>query len=228
MVETSGERPRPGGRRRPDRDAVRTRTGTEHARLRHRIRVSARSDDGEALASVLAAATEGDTDAIGYLYDRYADEVYGYVSSIVRDDHEAEDVTQNVFIKLMRILPFYEQRRVPFSAWLFRVARNVALDSLRARRILPFAEIRERCPDTGDGRMEREWSLHDALSALSPGQRRVVLSRHLLGLSPVEIAQRLGKSEGSIHALHHRGRRAVQARLLEMHCGPSTMAGRGS
>src|SRR3712207_9030032 len=66
----------------------------------------------------------------------------GYVTSIVRDEHEAEDITQHVFTKLLTVLPRYEQREVPFSAWILRVARNVAVDHLRTRRPTPTEEPR--------------------------------------------------------------------------------------
>ncbi len=178
------------------------------------------------LAAAITAVRDGDSQAISYLYTRYADDVRGYVRSIVRDDHEAEDITQNVFIKLMRILPKYEQRSVPFSAWLLRVARNVALDHLRGRHMTPCEEVRNPERDSSDGHLEREWSLRDALATLSVEQRRVVLWRHLLGLSPVEIAQRLDRTEGSIHALHHRGRRAIQTELRAMGAAPATMSNR--
>ena len=64
--------------------------------------------------------------------------------SLLRDDHEAEDVTQHVFAKLMTNLHKYEPREVPFSAWILRVARNVAVDHMRQRRAIPCEEVRER------------------------------------------------------------------------------------
>ena len=67
--------------------------------------------------------------------------MFGYVSSIVRDEHEAEDVTQQVFIKLMTS-PKVRVTRVPFSAWILRVARNLAVDHVRARRMVPCEEVR--------------------------------------------------------------------------------------
>ena len=189
-------------------------TGTDEQQAREEVRLS----------RAIASGRRADPEALKYLYDRYSRDVYGYVCSIVRDDHEAEDITQNVFIKLMRVLPKYEQRGVPFSAWLLRVARNVALDHMRARRMIPVEEVHDRNRHSTEGHFERDVSLRDALANLSPEQRRVVLWRHLLGLSPVEIAEALGRTEGSIHALHHRGRRAIQAELLAMRAGPSTMA----
>ena len=158
--------------------------------------------------------------ALHFLYVRFADDVCGYVRSIVRDSHEAEDITQNVFGKLMTAIQKYEPRDVPFAAWILRVARNSALDHLRARRQIPFEEV--RTDDEGDEQVgfERSQCLRDALWRLPHEQREVLVLRHLAGLSPGEIARRLGKTEGSIHGLHHRGRGALQAALREMEAAP--------
>jgi RNA polymerase sigma-70 factor (ECF subfamily) len=87
--------------------------------------------------SAVRRAQQGDTNALHFLYVRYADDVYGFVNSLVRDHHDAEDITQSLFAKLMRIIGKYEQREVPFSAWILRVARNAALDHMRAHRQIP-------------------------------------------------------------------------------------------
>src|SRR3954451_6640396 len=93
------------------------------------------------VSRAVARAKEGDQEAFRFLYLRYADNVYGYVRSIVRDDYEAEDVTQHVFTKLITTLPKYQQREVPFAAWILRVARNVAVDHMRSRRAVPCEEV---------------------------------------------------------------------------------------
>lgn len=174
------------------------------------------------LHGAIARAKEGDTGALHFLYVRYADDVQGYVNSIVRDSHEAEDITQNVFAKLMTVIVKYEQRQVPFSAWILRVARNAALDHMRARRMVPCEEV--RTSDEGYEQMgfERSLSLRDALEQLPPDQREVLVLRHIAGLAPGEIAERLDKTEGSIHGLHHRGRRALTDALTELEAAPVT------
>jgi RNA polymerase sigma-70 factor (ECF subfamily) len=169
-------------------------------------------------------AQEGDREAIGFLYARYADNVYGYVNSIVHDRHEAEDITQQVFAKLMRVIGKYEEREVPFLAWILRVARNVAVDHIRRRRPIPVEEVRA---SDADGRTaigpERMKDLQEALAALPADQREVLVLRHLAGLSPTEIAERTGRTEGSVHGLHHRGRRALTADLTSRGAAPSTV-----
>src|SRR4029078_10538324 len=98
--------------------------------------------------SAVANAKLGDDDAMRFLYLRYADNVYGYVCSIVRDEHEAEDVTQQVFAKLLGSLPRYPPRSEPFSAWVRRVAHNAAIDHMRSRRPVPVEEV--RAPEAAD------------------------------------------------------------------------------
>jgi RNA polymerase sigma-70 factor, ECF subfamily len=164
----------------------------------------------------------GDQEALRFLYDRYADNVYGYVCSIVHDEHEAEDITQNVFMKLMRVLPKYERRSVPFSAWLLRIARNMAVDSLRNRRAIVCETVRDPDVAADDGAADRAISLGDALEQLSLDQRRVMLLQDVVGLAPGEIAERLGKTTGSVHALHHRGRRVMRRELSLRQAAPST------
>jgi len=171
----------------------------------------------------IARAKEGDRDAIRLLYIRYSGNVYGYLRSIVRDEKEAEDLTQHVFMKLMTVIAKYEDQGVPFSGWLLRLARNVALDHLRKRRATPTEEVFS--PDTSaDDAQDSVRSLHTALQALPEEQRSVVVMRHLVGLTPPEIAKRLGRSESSIHGLHHRGRRALQEELRRLDAAPSTSA----
>src|SRR6516225_5798176 len=108
--------------------------------------------DRQIMNAVLRAQA-GDADAIRVLYLRYKDNVYGYVLSFVRDQHEAEDITQQVFLKLMSVLDKYRPREVPFTSWLLRVARNVALDSLRRQRTILCEEVYEtghESDQTGD------------------------------------------------------------------------------
>ena len=129
-----------------------------------------------------------------YLYLRYSNNVYGYVRSIVRDDYEAEDITQHVFAKLMTVINRYEPRAVPFSRWLLRLAHNAAVDYLRSRTALPCEEIRLGREETDEGDADRLGTLMGALATLPEEQRNVLVLRHLVGLTPGEIAERMGKT----------------------------------
>ena len=177
------------------------------------------------LGRAVTRAKEGDASALHFLYVRYADQVQGYVASIVCDHHEAEDITQDVFAKLMRALSSYEPREVPFAAWIMRVARNAAVDHLRRRRQTPVDEVRLSSDDHEQIGFERSQALRTALDQLPSDQREVLVLRHLGGLRPCEIAERLDRSEASVHGLHHRGRITLRAALSQLEAAPAIAAG---
>jgi RNA polymerase sigma-70 factor (ECF subfamily) len=183
-------------------------------------RTRSEAADSELVRRAVVRLKQGDRSALHFLYVRYADDVCGFVRSIVRDAHEAEDITQNVFAKLITAIHKYEPREVPFAAWILRVSRNMALDHLRARRQIPFEEV--RTTDEGHEQIgfDRSQSLREAFRRLPEDQREVLVLRHIAGLSPTEIAQRIGKTESSVHGLHHRGRGALQAALRELEAAP--------
>jgi RNA polymerase sigma-70 factor (ECF subfamily) len=178
------------------------------------------SGNSQLVQQAIELAQAGDSEGLHFLYVRYAADVQRYVASVVHDHHEAEDITQNVFAKLMTAIRKYEQRDVPFAAWIMRVARNAALDHMRARRAIPAEEI--RIADTGHAQTSVNLShdLRHALEQLPEDQREVLILRHIAGLSPVEIADTLEKSESSVHGLHHRGRRTLQSKLVELGASP--------
>jgi RNA polymerase sigma-70 factor (ECF subfamily) len=186
------------------------------------VRGAATRDPDRLLANAIARAKEGDAGALHFLYLRFADDVRGYVQSIVHDQHEAEDITHTLFAKLLTKIQRYEQREVPFAAWILRVARNAALDHVRARRAIPCDEVRTSDEHGDEAAIERSASLRSALEQLPEEQREVLVLRHIAGLSPGEIAERLGKTESSIHGLHHRGRGALQAALRDLDAAPVT------
>jgi RNA polymerase sigma-70 factor (ECF subfamily) len=169
----------------------------------------------------VAKAKLGDPEGIHYLYVRYADDVRRYVSTFVRDPHEAEDITHNVFAKLMTAIAKYEERSVPFAAWILRVSRNAALDHLRAKRMIPTDEVRFSDLDPAHDGIEMGRDIRIALESLPEDQREVLVPRHIVGLSPTEIAGTLKKTESSVHGLHHRGRRALCGALTELGAVPT-------
>ena len=178
----------------------------------------------EKTSLAVARAKEGDHEALRFLYVTYSHNIYGYVRSIVRDDHEAEDVTQHVFAKLMTSLVKYDDRGVPFFAWLLRLARNVAIDHLRANRVTPTDDRRRSClalpgwTSIGARRSGPRWPRCPRSSARSSCCATSWASRR--PRSP----NRMGRSESSIHGLHHRGRRTLQRELELLDSTPSTRA----
>jgi RNA polymerase sigma-70 factor, ECF subfamily len=170
-------------------------------------------------------AKEGDRDALRFLYTRYSNNIYGYVRSIVHDHEEAEDITQQVFVKLMTRLTRYNERDVPFFAWLLRLAHNVAVDHLRSRRLSPTDNVLGT--DLAHGvEVDRVDSVRAALDTLPETQRQVVILRDVVGLSPGEIAERMHRTESSIHGLHHRAKRALRQELVRLGSAPSARASR--
>ncbi len=173
--------------------------------------------------AAVARAKDGDDDALRFLYLRYADNVYGYVCSIVHDEHEAEDVTQHIFAKLMTAIDRYEPRVTPFSSWILRVAHNAAIDHVRARRPTPVEEVRSVEVEVDVTGRERFADLRLALDTLPSEQRDVIVLRFLIGLSPREIATRLGRSEDAVHGLQHRGRRRLRREMQRIQDEPARL-----
>ena len=196
---------------------------TQHATagFRARTTLDESPEDARMVSMAVARGKEGDREAIRFLYVRYSHNIYGYVRSIVHDEHEAEDITQHVFAKLMTVLVKYDERGVPFFAWLLRLAHNAAhRPPARAPRDAGRGGLRRRRARADDATIDRSHLLHEALAALPDEQRSVVVLRHVVGLTPGEIAIGLGRTESSIHGLHHRGRRALQAELASRDSAP--------
>lgn len=176
--------------------------------------------DDHLVRAAIARAQRGEMDAIRFLYVCYAADVLRCVKSLVKDHHEAEDIAQEVFIKLIDVIDQYTPREaVPFAAWIRRVARNCAYDHLRTRRSVPCEELYLHS-EHGHTEQERRRDICQALDSLPKEQRDVVVLRHVRGLSPLEIAAILGKTESSIHGLHHRGRLNLRGSLSRLGATP--------
>jgi len=172
---------------------------------------------------LVSRAKAGDREAMHALYLAFAPVVQAYVSRFVANREDAEDITQHTFAKLMTELSRYEPSAAPFRAWLLRVARNSAIDHRRRARTFASAGLRDAGTRTDDGSAERRASLRAALGNLTAGQRDVLVLRHLVGLTPEEIALHLGRSLRSVYCLHHRGRAVVCSVLDELGSAPATV-----
>src|SRR3954466_11866006 len=95
--------------------------------IQPQVKVSADGPSKSELSRVIARAKQGDNNAIHWLYVNYSDNVYGYARSILRDEHEAEDIRQQVFARLITSIGRYEQRSVPFSPWRPARTHNLTL-----------------------------------------------------------------------------------------------------
>jgi RNA polymerase sigma-70 factor, ECF subfamily len=207
-------------RRAADRlEATAARTG-----FRRRRQLAHPQDADALVAAATERARDGDDDALRLLYLLYADNVFGYVVAIVRDEHDAEDITSEVFTRLPRALTHYRAGATPFAAWLLRVARNAALDHLRAQRSVPLAEVHATGTSAELHAAERLEALKSALAALPEDQRHVMLLRLVAGHSPAEVAAQIGRSVDAVHALQHRARRRLREELTQSGFAPTSAA----
>lgn len=156
-------------------------------------------------AAVVRAA-QRDPAAFAPLYVRYHPRVYRYLRLRTATGEEAADLTQQVFLQALDALPGYRERGLPFAAWLFRIARNVATDAHRRRRpALDWDLLPEQLHGTSDddpeaallGR-ERVERLRNQLATLDSDKRELLGLRFAAGLSSREIAPVVGKSEAAV------------------------------
>ncbi|HEV2812285.1 MAG TPA: RNA polymerase sigma factor [Solirubrobacteraceae bacterium] len=187
-----------------------------------RVQAAGRHEQDVETARLVARAQAGDRDAMPELYLRHFDGVYSYMRVALRDEHEAEDATQDVFVKAMQALPRYELRaRVPFRAWLFRIARNELINRMRKGKWLQVEEpdrIAERTDAARSGVAEMIECVSNAdlmilLERLPLPQRQVIALRYMLDLSTEEMGTVLDRSPEAVRQLEYRARRSLEARL---------------
>jgi len=164
------------------------------------------------------AATAGDAEAVGRLYDALVGPIYRYVAVRLRRREDAEDVTHLVFERIVTALPRYQHTGKPFQAWAFRIARNAVIDhQRRLRPTEPLGAIAE--PSDGMGlealslRDEEVRELRAAIKRLTPDQREALALRYAAGLSAQEAAQVMGRQAGTIRGLTFRAIESLRRHL---------------
>lgn len=159
--------------------------------------------------------------AVGELYDRHNEPIFRYVWSRVHDRQTAEDLTGEIFTRMVASLPKYRPQGVPFRAWLYRIAHNLVVDHHRkegGRALVPLealesSSVEGKNPDLiVEHRLATE-QIHHALAHLDPPQREVVMLRFLDGLSLGEVALTLDKTVPAVKSLQYRGLIALRALL---------------
>ena len=171
--------------------------------------------------ALVERAQAGDREALGAIYDRLAGRVYRFALFRVGSPADAEDLMQRTFLKMIEALPRYQQRGLPFEAWFFRLARNSAIDHLRARRMhqpletLADVDSPEPSPEASAELAAEFRRLEEAMRGLTPIQQEVIGYRFMAGLSAREIGQVIGKREGSVRALQFRALEALRRSLGE-------------
>lgn len=173
-------------------------------------------------AELIVKAQKGDAGAAGQLYDRHHLSVFRYIYARTSHRQVAEDLTGEVFTRMVRHLPKYEERGLPFRAWLYRIAGNLVKDYYRRNKnvVLPlFVAEDVKAPVTApDKVVERALtmaSVQRALATIDEVQRDVVILRFLAGLSLKEVALTLDKSVGAVKSLQHRGLAALRIALKQ-------------
>jgi len=156
-------------------------------------------------------AQEGDKGALEELYLIHFDRIYSYLHMTVGNRHDAEDLTNQTFIRMLESIDRFTWRSVPFSAWLFRIAHNLAMDHFRAGRRWqaesdPPEDTTTPEPSAEDAAFHalgRERML-GMIEGLSGDQRQVLTLKYAFDFSNAEVAAILGKTEGAVKALQHR------------------------
>lgn len=168
---------------------------------------------------VVEAAKEGSNDALAALYEFYFPRVFRYVVARLGNGEDAEDVTEEIFLKIIDNIGRFSWRGLPFGAWVFRIARNEVVSHVRRQRYrTATAPLSESIPDDSDNfvaDVERQSQLEIVRAAadeLPEAQRQVIALRFGAGLSVAETAASLGKSENNVKVLQHK---AIQ-RLKKM------------
>jgi RNA polymerase sigma-70 factor (ECF subfamily) len=169
---------------------------------------------------LLEQARQYDVRALAEIYDRYAQPIYRYLYRYLGDATHAEDLTSEVFLKLLQTLNTPRQPRDQLQGWLYRVARNLAMDWFRHQGKAATVSLDEELVADGDlplaslEKQQAQQQLRQALSQLTPDQQQVIILRFAQGLSIAHIGQLMEKSEGAIKLLQHRAINRLK-RLLQ-------------
>jgi RNA polymerase sigma-70 factor, ECF subfamily len=165
-------------------------------------------------------AKEGDRDALEELYLIHFDRIYSYLHVSVGNRHDAEDLTTQTFLKMLESIGKFRWQSAPFSAWLFRIAHNLAMDHFRAaRRWQPEEEVPEPEPDESTsaeaGALDSigRKSMLELIEELSPEQQQVLTLKFVFNFPNADVATILGKTEGAIKSLQHRALVSLQKQL---------------
>ena len=163
-----------------------------------------------------------DPGALAELYDRHFDGIYRYLFTRLRHQADAEDFTEQVFLKMVDSIQRYRPRGVAFSSWLYRIAHNLLVDRYRraGREAVELTErVRDARPQADPATLaqnsEDRRHLVAALRRLTPEQQRVITMRFIDNLSVDEIARLMRRRPGAIHSMQHRALASLYRFLME-------------
>ena len=179
-----------------------------------------RGASSQDLARLVEQAQQGKREALEELYLLHFDRIYSYLHMNVGNRHDAEDLTTQVFVKMLESIGKFRWRSAPFSAWLFRIAHNLAMDHFRAsKRWQPEEEVPE--PDPGEGSAAEQEALEsigrqsmlELIQKLSHEQQQVLTLKFVFNFSNAEAATILDKTEGAVKSLQHRALVSLQKQI---------------
>lgn len=160
----------------------------------------------------LVELAKTDQEAFGELYERYVKKIYNYVYYRTSNQHDAEDLTARVFFRAMSHIGNYQDKGVPFQAWLYRIAHNLVANWHRdrsRRKIIPLddfvaATLSADAPDRLAEDAEEREHLMAAIRRLPEERQRLLILKFVERLSNAEIGELMDRTEGAIKSLYHR------------------------
>jgi RNA polymerase sigma-70 factor, ECF subfamily len=178
------------------------------------------SDPVADVRELVARAQAGNRAALEELYLLHFDRIYAYLQMTVGNRHDAEDLTNQTFVKMLESIERFRWRQVPFSAWLFRIAHNLAVDHFRSRRRWQPEEDPPE-PQDAEQRSAEDEAMHSIgrrsmlqmIEELSAEQQQVLTLKFVFNFSNGEAATILGKTEGAVKSLQHRALASLQRQL---------------
>ncbi len=162
--------------------------------------------------AVCVEAAKISPEAFGELYEQYVDHIYSYIYHRVGNVHDAEDLTSRTFYRALSHLSAYEDKGVPFSAWLYRIAHNLVANWHRDRGRRPVVALDDLVlharadlyPESVAESNDEARLLSEAIARLDDARRELLVLKFTEGLSNAEIGSIMGRSEGAIKSLYHR------------------------
>jgi RNA polymerase sigma-70 factor (ECF subfamily) len=182
------------------------------------------ADEQAAIEHLVKDAQKGDAAALAALYGRFFDQIYRYVSFKSGNRAEAEDITGDVFVKMLESIHSFKWQGHPFSSWLFRIAHNLIVDYFRRaarKKTVPLeaaAATVGTTPDDIDRVVETNLTMAEvsvAMQGLTSLQQEVISLRFAGGLSVSETAGVLGKNDNAVKALQHVGLKKLRTMLAQ-------------
>ena len=169
------------------------------------------SADAHGERALVDAARAGDEAALAELYNLYFPRVYRYIIARMGNPYDAEDLTEEVFLRVLDAIERFQWREAPFSAWLFRIAHNAVISQRRKEgargRSSPLSDALPMNSQGPDEMVENRIILNEVMrtaETLPEAQRRVIGLRFAAGLTVAETAQAMGKGEGNVKVIQHK------------------------